>query len=155
MKKHDLPPEFIIRAACQGDIWTIRKLVLSAKLDPTQLRWSQFWLVECDGKIVACGQLRNFGTAQELGSIVVVKAWRNRGLGTCLVQHLIAQATQPVYLECVGDRLMQFYTRLGFVAVSWQQLPQTLQGKFGVSQQLAKFVPFLSVYIMRYLGSPS
>lgn len=152
---NSLPPGCIIRSACQDDIWTIRKLVLSAKLDPTQLLWSQFWIIECDGKIVACGQLRNFGTAQELGSIVVVKAWRSRGLGTRLVQHLIAQATQPVYLECVGDRLMQFYTRLGFVSVSWKQLPQTLQGKFGVSQQLTKFVPFLNVHIMRYSGSSS
>lgn len=147
---NSLPPECILRSACQDDIWAIRKLVLGAKLDPTQLRWSQFWIIECDNKIVACGQLRDFGTAQELGSLVVVKAWRNRGLGTCLVQHLIAQATLPLYLECVGDRLRQFYTRLGFVPVSWQQLPQTLQGKFGVSQQLAKLIPFLTVHIMHY-----
>ncbi|MFP3435630.1 GNAT family N-acetyltransferase, partial [Paraburkholderia sp. SIMBA_061] len=81
-----------------------RKLVLSARLDPTQLRWEQFWVIECQGEVIACGQLRNFGDDQELGSLVVAKPWRDRALGTALTQHLIAQATQPLYLECLGKR---------------------------------------------------
>lgn len=133
MPASTLPSGCILRRASAKDIWTIRKLVLSAMLDPTQLRAAQFWLIECDRHVVACGQLRSFPGAQELGSVVVVPAWRERGLGTLMVEHLIAQATQPLYLECLGGRLARFYHRFGFVSVSWHELPRSLKFKFGLS----------------------
>lgn len=82
----------MLRKATSGDQWSIRLLVFSAKLDPTQLNWQQFWVVECNRNLVACGQLRNFSGAQELGSLVVASPWRGRGLGTLLTQHLINTA---------------------------------------------------------------
>jgi amino-acid N-acetyltransferase len=161
MNQHSslLPPGCVVRPACAKDIWAIRKLVLSAKLDPTQIRWSQFWVIECEGRLVACGQLRSFPGAQELGSLVVASAWRGRGLGSYLVKHLIQEATQPLYLECLGSRLAKFYTRFGFVAISsagapraiaWQELPQSLRWKFGISQLAARLLPMISVTIMQY-----
>jgi amino-acid N-acetyltransferase len=147
----------MIRRATAQDQWRLRQLVLSAKLDPTQLRWQQFWVIEYQEKVIACGQLRSFEKAQELGSLVVAKPWRDRGLGTVLTQHLIEEATQPLYLECLGKRLAQFYARFGFVPVSWQALPRSLQLKFGLSQ-LAKTVLRLPVAIMVQQGeskSPS
>ena len=68
-----LPLGCILRPASVSDIWAIRKLVLSAKLDPTQLRWSQFWVIECEQRLVACGQLRCFSEAQELPKSLKVK----------------------------------------------------------------------------------
>ena len=146
-----IPPECLICKATAKDIWQIRFLVLSAKLDPTQLRSSQFWIIECDGQLVACGQLRNFPGAQELGSLVVKQAWRRRGLGTFLAKHLIEQRTEPLYLECLGKRRTQFYTRLGFVPVSWKELPRSLKFKFGLSQ-LARKLLSIPVEIMQYQG---
>lgn len=148
-----LPTECILSAAVAEDMGTIRKLVLSARLDPTQLRWQQFWVIKCEGSIVACGQLRTFSGAQELGSLVVAKQWRDRGLGTYLAQHLIEQATEALYLECLGQRLEKFYTHLGFVPISWQDLPQSLKFKFGISQ-LAKVLLKIPVRIM-YFPKPS
>ncbi len=145
-----LPLKCILRPACASDIWTIRRLVLSAKLDPTQIRWSQFWIIEREGRPVACGQLRSFPGAQELGSLVVAPGWRDRGLGSYLVKHLIQEATQPLYLECLGSRLAKFYIRLGFVPVSLQELPQPLKRKFGLSQLASKLFPLIRVTIMRY-----
>ncbi len=144
-----MPPGYTLRPACAEDIGTIRKLVLSALLDPTQLRWSQFWVMEQEGKIIACGQLRNFPDAQELGSVVVVSALRGRGLGSQMVQHLVEQATKPLYLECLGQRLARFYTRFGFVPVSWQELPPSLKRKFGLSA-LAARVLRVPVNVMQY-----
>ena len=144
-----LPPECVLRQASEQDIKSIRMLVWSAKLDPTQLRWQQFWVIECSGDLVACGQLRNFAGAQELGSLVVAKDWRDRGLGTYLAKYLIQQATEPLYLECLGKRLASFYTRFGFLEVSVQELPQSLKFKFGLSQ-LAKTLFKIPVIIMQY-----
>lgn len=135
-----LPDACILRPAKQQDTWTIRRLVISALLDPTQLHWQQFWVIECNGKVIACAQLRNFLEAQELGSLVVAKEWRKKGLGTLLTQHLIQQAHQPLYLECLGDRLASFYGRFGFVPASWKDLPRSLQRKFGISRVMAGFL---------------
>lgn len=149
-RSSSLPLGCVLRSACTSDMWAIRKLVLSAKLDPTQIRWSQFWVIECEGRIVACGQLRCFPGAQELGSLVVAPAWRGQGLGSYLVKYLIQQATQPLYLECLGSKLAQFYTRFGFVPVSWTELPRSLKWKFCVSQLASKILPIISVTIMQY-----
>ena len=148
-----LPPGCILRQAGTSDIWAIRKLVLSAKLDPTQIRWSQFWVIECERRVVACGQLRSFPGAQELGSLVVTPTWRGRGLGSYLTKHLIQEATEPLYLECLGSRLAEFYTRFGFVPMAWQELPQSLKWKFGISQLASKLLPMISVAIMQYQES--
>ncbi|MEG4317923.1 MULTISPECIES: GNAT family N-acetyltransferase [unclassified Microcoleus] len=144
-----LPSECTIREASAQDIKSIRRLVWSAKLDPTQLRWEQFWAIDCEGKLAACGQLRKFTGAQELGSLVVAQDWRDRGLGSYLTKYLIEQATEPLYLECLGKRLASFYTRFGFVEVSVQDLPQSLKFKFGLSQ-LAKNLFRVPVTIMQY-----
>ena len=133
-----LPANCQLRPAQAQDIWTIRQLVFRAMLDPTQLRWQQFWVIENNNQILACGQLRTFSDCQELGSIVVRSAWQNQGLGTALTQHLIQQATQPLYLECLGKRLAAFYQRLGFVMVERSALPPALQRKFGLSSEIAR-----------------
>lgn len=145
-----LPPGFVLRPAWASDIWSIRKLVLTAKLDPTQLRWSQFRVIESEGRLVACGQLRTFPGAQELGSLVVAPACRSRGLGTYLLQHLIQEASGPLYLECLGRRLVTFYTQCGFVPVSWRELPRPLKLKFGLSALAATFG--LPVTFMQHQG---
>lgn len=144
-----LPDHCVLRSAQPQDIWTIRRLVLGALLDPTQLRWQQFWVIECEGKVVACAQLRTFTAAQELGSLVVAKKWRHRGFGKFLSQHLIQQADRPLYLECLGDRLADFYRQLGFVPTAWQDLPQSLQRKFGTSKFVAAFLG-LPLRILHY-----
>ncbi|ALF52563.1 GCN5 family acetyltransferase [Nostoc piscinale CENA21] len=147
-----LPSGCVLRQATSTDKWSIRSLVLSAKLDPTQLRWQQFYVIECEGNLIACGQLRNFPGAQELGSLVVKSTWRGRGLGSLLTQHLISQATQPLYLECLGEQLSQFYSRFGFVKVAFDNLHPSLQPKFRVSQ-LAKKLLRVPVVFMKYQGS--
>ncbi|MBW4566060.1 MAG: GNAT family N-acetyltransferase [Mojavia pulchra JT2-VF2] len=144
-----LPPECTLRKAVPHDIWLIIFVVFRARLDPSQLRWQQFWIIECDGRLIAFGQLRKFHSAQELGSLFVAPAWRNRGLGTFLVQHLIAQATQPLYLKCLKPGLAEFYRRRGFVPVTFKDLPLSLKPKFQLSQ-LRKSLLKAFVLFMKY-----
>ena len=147
MTDNCLPSGCFLRRATVEDIWSIRRLVFAAKLDFTQLRWQQFWLIEREEKIIACGQLRNFTDAQELGSLVVESSWRGRGIGSYLTRHLIQQASKPLYLECIGTKLANFYSRFGFEIVTWQELPRSLKFKFGISQ-LAKTLIRLPVFFM-------
>lgn len=149
MQKSLLPKDCQLRPAIASDIGSIRRLVWSARLDPTQIRWSQFWVIEQNQAIIACGQLRVFPDAQELGSLVVDSTHRGQGLGTVLAQHLIQSASQPLYLECLGQRLCQYYQRMGFQIVGWQALPRSLKRKFGLSR-LAKALLRVPVEFMRY-----
>ncbi|MEL7240870.1 MAG: GNAT family N-acetyltransferase [Cyanobacteria bacterium J06573_2] len=135
-----LPEGCTLRKATSKDASSIRWLVFKAKLDPTQLKWQQFWVIEFENKIIACGQLRNFIQAQELGSLVIDKNWRNQGLGSYLTQHLIEQATQPLCLECLGNKLVSFYQKFGFVEVDFQDLPKSLKSKFKISQLGKKII---------------
>jgi amino-acid N-acetyltransferase len=134
-----LPAGCVLRAARAADMDAIRALVRGERLDPTQLRYRQFQVIECDGQIVACGQLRRFAGAQELGSLVVRPEWRNRHLAALLILHLVRAADAPLYLECRGD-LAALYRRYGFVPVRWRDLPRSLQPKFGVSRLLSTLV---------------
>lgn len=144
-----LPNGCVLRQAQVDDKARIRWLVFTGFLDPTQLRPSQFWVVESQGRIIACGQLRSFTGVQELGSLVVEKAWRGHGIGTYLVRHLVEQATQPLYLECLGSRLARFYTQLGFVPVEIDKLPTALKRKFALSALAAKIFR-LPLSLMQY-----
>lgn len=144
-----LPLGIKLRPATASDIGAIRLMVLWAKLDPTQLRWTQFWVMETENEIIACGQLRQFEQAQELGSVIVKEKWRNQGLGSYMVKFLSQKATYPLYLECLGDKLASFYHRLGFVAVSWENLPPSLKGKFRLSHWGVKLLK-LPVHFLKY-----
>ncbi len=135
-----LPPECTFRKAVSVDIWSIVFVVLKARLDPNQLKWQQFWVIECDGRLIALGQLRKFHLAQELGSLFVVKKWRKQGLGNFIMQHLISQATQPLYLKCVNHQLVNFYNQRGFIPVDFNDLPSSLKHKFRLSQARKKFL---------------
>jgi amino-acid N-acetyltransferase len=105
------------------------------------LRWENFSVIEFQDQVIACGQLRQFTGCQELGSLVVDKSWRDhRGLGSSLVQHLIKEATAPVYVECMGW-LVEFYEQLGFVKIGWKDLPKPLKIKFLLGQIGSKVLP--------------
>lgn len=135
-----LPNNCILRPAHANDMPIIRKFVSRARLDPTNLHWSQFWVIQYEEQIVAIGRLRNLINAQELASLFVAPTWRSQGLGTYLAQHLIKQATQPLYLKCRADKLVPFYSRLGFVPVSWQTLPKSLKWKFGLTEIVGRML---------------
>jgi amino-acid N-acetyltransferase len=65
------------------------------------------------------------------------------------MQHLIAQATQPLYLKCLKPQLVEFYTERGFVPVKFQNLQPSLKAKFGFSQ-LRKRLIKVFVMFMKY-----
>lgn len=106
---------FTLRPATAADQSTINKLVRGARLNPRHLEWPHFVLaVDEAGQIVGCGQIRpHAGGIKELASLVTVKAWRGRGVGQAIVDHLKAQAGRPLWLVCASD-MVPFYTRFGF-----------------------------------------
>jgi hypothetical protein len=77
---------------------------------------SNYWIVECHNQLVGYGILNCLRDEKKssIQYLFVAPAWRRRGLGSALVRRLIQEATLPLYVDSLPDRV-SFYTRLGFV----------------------------------------
>jgi amino-acid N-acetyltransferase len=129
----------IIRPAAIGDVPTIHHLleIYAAKGNLLPRTFSElyrhlrdFFVIEIDAKVVACGALEIF--TEDLGevrSLVVDEAHERRGLGRMLVERITAEA------RTIGlKRLMAltyvptFFHKLDFQTVSMDTLPEKVWG---------------------------
>ncbi|MEX0270287.1 GNAT family N-acetyltransferase [Leptolyngbyaceae cyanobacterium UHCC 1019] len=114
-------------------LWAIGQagiLLFYVLLIPTEplFNWSLYQVVECEGTLVGCAALAGYDNFYVLYHLYISPPWRRQSLGSRLVQQMIHQA-QPTYLVCKPQRC-QFYARLGFVGVSWDQLAHPLKAHF-------------------------
>lgn len=93
--------------------------------------WQRYWVVESGNSVVACAKLNCQSDYSVLYDVYVFPAWRGRGLGSYLVNHLTQHATKPLYLATLPARL-PFYKRLGFTPVLANRLPLLLQYDLGL-----------------------
>lgn len=120
---------FCIRRARAADQATIRGLVRRERLDPTHLDWPNFLVAEDDdGRVIGFGQIKPLRGARELGSLVVVPAWRERGVGGALIRALMADEPGPLFLVC-RDTRVAYYRKFGFREISWREAAGTVRMK--------------------------
>ena len=124
-----------IRPAAIGDVTTILHLLeiysaqgnlLPRTMNELYRHLRDFFVVEVNGKLAACGALEIF--TEDLGevrSLVVDDAFKGRGLGKALVERLAEEA------RVIGlKRLMaltyvpEFFHKLGFQTVPKDTLPE-------------------------------
>ena len=66
-------------------------MVLRAGLDPTTLRWQNFFIAhDAAGAIAGIAQIKPYTDCREFGSLVVVPHHRRQGVGAMLVEHALA-----------------------------------------------------------------
>ena len=128
-----MPDELTIRPARSEDAGTIRRLVRSARLDPTSLDWPNFLVAELDGRTVGIGQVKPYPSARELGSLVVLKTYRGRGIGAAIVRALIERERRDLFLFS-RDALESYYAQFGFRRVGWKNLRGSLRWKYALAQ---------------------
>ncbi|MBE9182728.1 GNAT family N-acetyltransferase [Oculatella sp. LEGE 06141] len=97
--------------------------------------WSKYWVVECNGHLVACAKLCRYKTHSAIYNVFVADRWRKQGIGSCLMQQLIQEATRPLYLACF-TRTISFYQQLGFSQVPPKDLSPLLRYELGLSSRL-------------------
>ena len=134
-QKTTAPRALQIRPASIGDVPTIHHFLeiyagqgnlLPRTMNELYRHLRDFFVVEIDGKVAACGALEIF--TEDLGevrSLVVDDGWKGKGLGRKLVEQLIHEA------RAIGlKRLMaltyvpEFFHKLGFKTVSKDTLPE-------------------------------
>lgn len=128
-----------LRAAAIGDVPYIHHLLeiyasqgnlLPRPMSELYRHLRDFFVVEIGGTIAACGALEIF--TEDLGevrSLAVADAFKNRGLGSLLVNRIVTEA------RTIGlRRLMaltyasEFFHKLGFKTVSKDTLPEKVWG---------------------------
>jgi amino-acid N-acetyltransferase len=140
-----------IRPAAAADARTIRAMVYAERLDPTGLNWRRFLVAEADGHVVGIGQVREYGGCRELGSLVVLPAYRERGIASRLIAELEAGAGLPLYLFC-ASRVEAFYRRHGYRRLSAREVPPPLWLK--LAPALLARLAGLRILVMRKDGYP-
>lgn len=77
------------------------------------ITWSDYWVIESNGNLIACAKLYEGNSTCELYDVFVLPQWRGNGFGAALVRTLIEKARYPIYLACLPDAI-GFYEELGF-----------------------------------------
>ncbi len=113
-----------IRPATEADGPVIRKLIREANLNRVSLKWPNFLVAEEDGSIVGAGQVRAHrdGT-RELASIAVVPGRQGEGIGSAIIERLLArEGDRVLHLTC-RSQLQTFYERFDFRVVGRAEYP--------------------------------
>jgi GNAT superfamily N-acetyltransferase len=89
---------------------------------PPMPDWVDYWVVECEQTIVACAKWQHYDSYSQLERLYVDRQWRQSGIGSSLVERLIGQTLQPIYILS-DPGLVDFYQRFGFRPIDWNDLP--------------------------------
>ncbi|NJR40158.1 MAG: GNAT family N-acetyltransferase [Leptolyngbyaceae cyanobacterium CSU_1_4] len=117
-------PAIVGLASC-GIAFSFVKIIFSQE-------WKKFWIIEQEGRIVACGKLCHSDTYSVLYDVIVLSQYRRQGIGSALVKHVIQHASKPLYLACFPDKI-GFYTQLGFTPARSSELSFVLRHELGIS----------------------
>ena len=79
------------------------------------LHWPHFVVAEEDGEIIGAGQVKSHGDgSRELASIAVIPGRQGEGIGTAVINSLLArEAGIVIHLSCRRE-LKGYYERFGF-----------------------------------------
>lgn len=118
--------DFYLTPAVEADFPAIKRLVFETGINPMSLKWERFYVAKstADDMFIGCGQLKPHGDGTvELASIATVKAWRNKGVASAMVQKLMGIGPRPLYLTCVST-MGPFYEKFGFRSLEYNVLPK-------------------------------
>lgn len=131
-----------IRKAEARDARSIRTLIYRVGINPMSLVWQRFLVaVDEQDRLVGCGQVKPHGDGtRELASIAVQPEWRRRGIGTAIIDRLLAEYPLPLYLTCRAS-LQPYYERFGFTAVAVTEMTPYFRRIFRIVSFLKRLFP--------------
>ena len=139
-----------IRPATQTDQVAIRTLVRSERLNPYGLDWPNFLVAVIGPALVGAVQLRRHRDgSRELGSLIVRKEARRRGIASRLIHELLAAANERVLLITV-EAFAARYERWGFRPIEPAAAPAAVRRNYRMGS-LASVTALLKLRRIRRL----
>ena len=129
-----------IRAATEADQPTIRRLIKEANLNRMSLNWPHFVVAEQDGAIVGVGQIKAHGDgSRELASLAVVPERQGQGVGSALIEALLAREPGAVLHLTCRRQLQGYYERFGFRRLEPAEFPPYFRRMTPIINLVARF----------------
>jgi amino-acid N-acetyltransferase len=123
-----------VRPARAADQAAIDALVRSEPLNPHGLDWQRFRVAVAGARVVGAVQLRRHADgSRELGSLVVAREHRGRGLAAQLIEALLADHAGPVHLVTARANVPH-YRRWGFATVAARRAPRAVRRNWCLGQ---------------------
>lgn len=79
---------------------------------PLQLK--QYQMIELENKIIGCLLVENKEDGKLLNEIYIEEEYRNKGIGTHLLQQILSKQTVYLWVYKINTKAIALYTRLGF-----------------------------------------
>ena len=139
-----------VRRATPLDQPAIRAMVQGERLNPTDLRWSNFMVAVTEGGIVGAVQMRKHTDgSRELGSLVVASELRGQGIAKRLIDALLAAEPGPVWM-ITWDGFAHACARWGFRPIDPRSAPVKVRRNWRLGS-LARIVSLIMRRPMRRL----
>lgn len=128
--------DMTIGPAVAGDSAAILSLVRAERLNPNDLRWSNFLVAKEGDAIVGAVQIRRHRDgSRELGSLVVVRDRRGAGVAGRLIDAALAREAGAVHMV-TGKEHAAHFGRWGFVAVRAIDAPRSIRRNYCLGQAI-------------------
>lgn len=110
--------------ASQKDEIAITNLLKSLSGDKSGFDIDKFYIAKDEDKLIGCVRIKIFeGGCRELSSLVVDPKYQHQGIGSKLVEKILAQEqSRPIFLLTSLNKEL-FYKKFGFTIVGAQELP--------------------------------
>ena len=159
MNKPATAGQFELRSASGSDVPAIHQLLkvysdrgnlLPRSIQDLETNLDDFWVIDAGGGVVACGALELFpNQLGEIRSLAVDEANGKCGLGTLLVEHLIALAQERGLTRMMAlTYVPEFFHKFGFRTVPKALLPEKV---WGICVKCYKFYDCDEIAVLRYL----
>lgn len=132
----------VFRRATERDQPAIRALVHGERLNPIGINWPNFLVAEIGGRIVGAAQIREHSDgSREFGPLVVARDMRGHGIASRLVDTLLAEEREPVWLITPESRA-NIYRPWGFRPIEPAEAPVKVRHNYRVGR-MASVISFL------------
>lgn len=132
---------FSIQPATKEHQSAIKTLIKDAGINPMGLKWQRFLVALDDtGTVIGCGQVKpHRDGSHELASIAVTHSWRGQGVASAVINEIVKQASQSLWLTCMSH-LIPFYEPFGFVEMQdRKQMPAYFRRVLWIFPVFARF----------------
>lgn len=136
-------PDYVIRRAVAREQEAICRLVRGERLNPYHLHFENFAVAVRGQELIGASQIRRHPDgSRELGSVVVARPWRGRGISAEIIGALLRGETGTVYV-ITRRRHADHYTSWGFTAVPPRTAPRAVRFNYRVGSLIGTVMALL------------